>query len=33
MYRDKNKGGIDHMQYRYEVVEPLIIPYVREVSL
>jgi hypothetical protein len=33
MHRDKNKGGIDHMRYRYEVVEPLVILYMREVSL
>jgi hypothetical protein len=30
MSREKNNGGIDHMRYRYEVVEPLIIPYIRE---
>jgi hypothetical protein len=33
IHRDKNKGGIDHIRYRYEVVEPLVIPYMREVSL
>jgi hypothetical protein len=33
MHRDGNKGGIDHMRYRYEVVKPLVVPYMREVSL
>lgn len=29
MKREKNKGGIDHMRYRHEVVEPLIIPFLK----
>lgn len=33
MSREKGKGGIDHMRYRYEVVKPLVIPYMYEVSL
>jgi len=33
MSREQGKGGVDHMRYRYEVVEPLIIPYIREVAL
>jgi hypothetical protein len=32
MHRD-TKGGIDYMRYRYEVVEPLIIPYIYERSI
>ena len=33
MSRELGKGGIDHIRYRYEVVEPLIIPYMRERAL
>jgi hypothetical protein len=33
MLREKGKGGIDHIRYRHEVIEPLVIPYMREVSL
>jgi hypothetical protein len=33
MSREKGKGGIDHIRYRHEVIEPLVIPYIREVSL
>jgi hypothetical protein len=33
MDREKNKGGVDYMRYRYEVVEPLIIPYMYERSI
>jgi hypothetical protein len=33
MHRDGNKGGIDYMRYRYEVVKPLVVLYMREVSL
>lgn len=29
MNREKNKGGIDHMRYRYEVLEPLVFPYMQ----
>jgi hypothetical protein len=33
MSREKNKGGIDYMRYKYKVLELLLIPYMREVSL
>jgi hypothetical protein len=33
MSREQGRGGIDHVRYRHEVIEPLVIPYMREVSL
>jgi hypothetical protein len=33
MSREQGKGRVDHIRYRYKVVEPLVLSYMREITL